>query len=80
MKCKHCDNNMSCIDDSGSFTSYDQRWDYYVCTRCLATASVTDSFGVKSISWGIGTYKTIEQAKDYDVEFEDGVLERFINA
>lgn len=62
MKCKKCNEKMKCIDDSGSFTTHSQSWDYYICPNCLITASVTKNYSEVTTTWAKADDDDIKKA------------------
>lgn len=67
MKCKDCGKKMKCIDDSGTFTTYSQSWDYYICSKCLITVSVTKNYSEETIEWSKADKDDIKQAVRHGV-------------
>ena len=67
MKCNDCNKKMKCIDDSGSFRTHFESWDYYICPDCLITASVTKNYSKLTVEWDKADKDDIEKAVRHGV-------------
>ena len=73
MKCKYCESEMICVDDSGSYTQLNHSWDYYICPGCKADVNVTKNDSKEVSEWNqfpILKYSHLGRLED-GIEIED---------